>query len=35
MAKDTYSAIVLGGCIQGEIWREITYIHSQNLNIVF
>ena len=26
IAKDIHFAVILGGCVQGEIWREIAYI---------
>ena len=29
------SAVILGGCIQGEIWREIAYAYGRNLGIAF
>ena len=35
MARGARSAVILGGCIQGEIWREIAYAYSRNLGIAF
>ena len=35
MARGARSAVILGGCIQGEIWREIAYAYGRNLGIAF
>ena len=35
MARGALSAVILGGCIQGEIWREIAYAYGRNLGIAF
>ena len=35
MARGIRSAVILGGCIQGEIWREIAYAYGRNLGIAF
>ena len=35
MAKGARSAVVLGGCREGEIWKEIAYAYGRNLGIAF
>jgi len=35
MARSARSAVILGGCAQGEIWREIAYAYGRNLGIAF
>ena len=35
MAKGARSAVVLGGCQEGEIWKEIAYAYGRNLGIAF
>lgn len=35
MAKGARSAVVLGGCKQGEIYKEIAYAYGRNLGIAF
>ncbi|KAG2004311.1 decaprenyl-diphosphate synthase subunit 1 [Coprinopsis cinerea AmutBmut pab1-1] len=35
MAKGARSAVVLGGCKEGEIWKEIAYAYGRNLGIAF
>ncbi|EKM77544.1 hypothetical protein AGABI1DRAFT_121951 [Agaricus bisporus var. burnettii JB137-S8] len=35
MAKGARSAVVLGGCIEGEIWKEVAYAYGRNLGIAF
>ena len=35
MAKGARSAAVLGGCKEGEIWKEIAYAYGRNLGIAF
>ena len=35
IAKGARSAVILGGCIQGEIWREIAYAYGRNFGIAF
>ena len=35
IARCIRSAVILGGCIQGEIWREIAYAYGRNLGIAF
>ncbi len=35
MAKGARSAVVLGGCAQGEIWKEVAYAYGRNLGIAF
>ncbi|KAF8884112.1 isoprenoid synthase domain-containing protein [Infundibulicybe gibba] len=35
MAKGARAAVVLGGCKEGEIWREVAYTYGRNLGIAF
>ena len=35
MARAARSTVILGGCVQGEIWREIAYAYGRNLGIAF
>lgn len=35
MAKGARSAVVLGGCEEGEIFREVAYAYGRNLGIAF
>lgn len=35
MAKGARAAVVLGGCKQGEIWKEIAYAYGRNLGLAF
>jgi hexaprenyl-diphosphate synthase len=35
MAKGARSAVTLGGCKEGDIWREIAYAYGRNLGIAF
>jgi hexaprenyl-diphosphate synthase len=35
MAKSARSAVVLGGCAEGEIWKEVAYAYGRNLGIAF
>lgn len=35
MAKGARSAVVLGGCAEGEIWKEVAYAYGRNLGIAF
>jgi hexaprenyl-diphosphate synthase len=35
MAKGARSAVVLGGCVEGEIYKEIAYAYGRNLGIAF
>ena len=35
MAKGARSAVVLGGCKEGDVWKEITYAYGRNLGIAF
>lgn len=35
MAKGTRSAVVLGGCREGEVWKEVAYAYGRNLGIAF
>jgi len=35
MARSLRAAVVLGGCVQGEIWREVAYAYGRNFGIAF
>ncbi|KAJ3515153.1 hypothetical protein NLJ89_g1933 [Agrocybe chaxingu] len=35
MAKGARSSVVLGGCKEGEVWKEIAYAYGRNLGIAF
>ena len=35
MAKGARAAVVLGGCMQGEVWKEVAYAYGRNLGIAF
>ena len=35
MAKGARAAVVLGGCREGEPWKEIAYAYGRNLGIAF
>lgn len=35
MAKGARAAVVLGGCKEGEIWKEAAYAYGRNLGIAF
>ena len=35
MAKGARAAVVLGGCSEGEVWKEIAYAYGRNLGIAF
>ncbi|PSS29705.1 hypothetical protein PHLCEN_2v2853 [Hermanssonia centrifuga] len=35
MAKGARAAVVLGGCKEGEVWKEIAYAYGRNLGIAF
>jgi hexaprenyl-diphosphate synthase len=35
MAKGARAAVVLGGCLEGEIWKEAAYAYGRNLGIAF
>lgn len=35
MAKGARSAVVLGGCKEGEVWKEVAYAYGRNLGIAF
>jgi len=35
MARALRSTVMLGGCIQGEIWREVAYAYGRNFGIAF
>lgn len=35
MAKGARAAVVLGGCKEGEIWKEVAYAYGRNLGLAF
>jgi len=35
MAKGARAAVVLGGCGEGEVWKEVAYAYGRNLGIAF
>ena len=35
MAKGARAAVVLGGCREGEIWKEVAYAYGRNIGIAF
>jgi len=35
MAKGARGAVILGGCVEGEIYREVAYAYGRNLGIAF
>jgi len=35
MAKGARAAVILGGCGEGEIWKEVAYAYGRNLGIAF
>lgn len=35
MAKGVRSAVILGGCGDGEIWKEVAYAYGRNLGIAY
>lgn len=35
MAKGCRAAVVLGGCKEGEVWKEMAYAYGRNLGIAF
>ncbi|KAI5886430.1 terpenoid synthase [Schizophyllum commune H4-8] len=35
MAKGARAAVALGGCKEGEVWREVAYAYGRNLGIAF
>ena len=35
MAKGARAAVVLGGCKDGEVWKEVAYAYGRNLGIAF
>ena len=35
MAKGARAAVVLGGCKEGEIWKEVAYAYGRNVGIAF
>ena len=35
MARGLRATVMLGGCVQGEIWREVAYAYGRNFGIAF
>jgi len=35
MAKTARAAVILGGCSEGEVWKEVAYAFGRNLGIAF
>lgn len=35
MAKGARAAVILGGCKEGEVWKEVAYAYGRNLGIAF
>lgn len=35
LAKSARAAVVLGGCREGEIWKEVAYAYGRNIGIAF
>ena len=35
MAKTVRSSVILGGCREGEIWKEVAYAYGRNIGIAF
>lgn len=35
MAKGARAAVVLGGCREGEVWKEVAYAYGRNIGIAF
>ncbi|KAG9313946.1 terpenoid synthase [Chiua virens] len=35
MAKGARAAVVLGGCREGEVWKEVAYAYGRNVGIAF
>lgn len=35
MAKGARAAVVLGGCKEGEVWKEVAYAYGRNLGMAF
>ena len=35
MAKSARAAVILGGCTEGEIWKEVAYAYGRNIGIAF
>ena len=35
MAKGLHATVMLSGCIQGEMWREVAYVYGRNFGIAF
>ena len=35
MARALRATVMLGGCVQGEIWREVAYAYGRNFGIAF
>jgi len=35
MARGLRATAMLGGCVQGEIWREVAYAYGRNFGVAF
>ena len=35
MAKGARSAVILGGCREGDVWKEVAYAYGRNLGIAY
>ncbi|KAI9570134.1 terpenoid synthase [Boletus coccyginus] len=35
LAKSARAAVVLGGCTEGEVWKEVAYAYGRNIGIAF
>jgi hexaprenyl-diphosphate synthase len=35
MAMGCRASIILGGCAQGEVWKELAYAFGMNFGLVF
>jgi hexaprenyl-diphosphate synthase len=35
MAKTVRSSVILGGCTEGEVWKEVAYAYGRNIGIAF
>ncbi|KAI9570142.1 terpenoid synthase [Boletus coccyginus] len=35
LAKSARAAVILGGCTEGEVWKEVAYAYGRNIGIAF
>jgi hexaprenyl-diphosphate synthase len=35
MAKGCRASVILGGCAQGEVWKELAYAFGRNFGLAF